>query len=73
MLARDSFEHIHERSNPYNRYRQAWGEDITILVEEPIPGDWEMISNTHPYEKLRANLIRFDVPAAKGKRDESKI
>jgi hypothetical protein len=51
--------------------RNHKNEDITILVEEPIPGDWEMISNTHPYEKLQANLVRFDVPVAKGK--ETKV
>jgi len=37
------------------------------LVEEPIPGDWEMLSNTHSFEKLSAHLIRFDVPVAKDK------
>jgi hypothetical protein len=42
-------------------------EDIKVLVEEPIPGDWEMLSNTHNYEKLSAHLIRFDVPVAKDK------
>ncbi len=42
-------------------------EDIKVLVEEPIPGDWEMLSNTHPYEKLSSNLIHFDVPVAKDK------
>jgi hypothetical protein len=42
-------------------------EDIQVLVEEPIPGDWEMLSNTHPYDKLSANLIRFEVPVAKDK------
>jgi hypothetical protein len=42
-------------------------EDIKVLVEEPIPGDWEMLSNTHSYEKLSAHLIRFDVPVAKDK------
>jgi len=42
-------------------------EDIKVLVEEPIPGDWEMLSNTHPYEKLSAHLIRFEVPVAKDK------
>ncbi len=42
-------------------------EDIRVLVEEPIPGDWEMLSNTHPYEKLQSNLIRFEVPVAKDK------
>ena len=42
-------------------------EDIKVLVEEPIPGDWEMLSNTHSFEKLSARLIRFDVPVAKDK------
>jgi hypothetical protein len=42
-------------------------EDIKVLVEEPIPGDWEMVSKTHPYEKLQAHLIRFEVPVAKDK------
>jgi hypothetical protein len=42
-------------------------EDIKVLVEEPIPGDWEMLSNTHPFEKLQAHLVRFDVPVAKDK------
>ena len=42
-------------------------EDIKVLVEEPIPGDWEMVSNTHSFEKLNAHLIRFDVPVTKDK------
>jgi hypothetical protein len=42
-------------------------EDIKVLVEEPIPGDWEMLSNSHPYEKVSSNLVRFDVPVAKDK------
>jgi hypothetical protein len=46
--------------------RNQKSEDIRVLVEEPIPGAWEMISNTHPYEKIQANLIRFLVPVAKG-------
>jgi len=37
-------------------------EDINVLIEEPVPGDWEMLSNTHPYVKVTARLIRFDVP-----------
>jgi hypothetical protein len=48
--------------------RNQKNEDVRILVEEPIPGDWEMISNTHSYEKIQANLIRFIVPVAKGQK-----
>jgi hypothetical protein len=46
-------------------------EDIRVLVEEPIPGDWEMLSNTHSYEKLSAHLIRLEVPVARDK--EAKV
>ncbi len=42
-------------------------EDIKVFGEEPIPGDWEMLSNAHPYKKLQSNLILFDVPVAKDK------
>jgi len=45
-------------------------EDIKVLVEETIPGDWEMLSKTHAYEKLSAHLIRFEVPVAKGKEEK---
>jgi hypothetical protein len=51
--------------------RNQKSEDITVLEEESIPGDWEMISNTHPYEKLQANLIRFHVPV--GRHQEVKV
>ena len=47
--------------------RNHKNEDIKVFVEEPIPGDWEMLSKTHPYEKLSAHLIRFEVPVAKDK------
>jgi hypothetical protein len=40
-------------------------ENVNVFVEEPVPGDWEMLSNTHPFDKLSAHLIRFNVPVAK--------
>jgi hypothetical protein len=61
-LGRNLFEVAFEVS-----LRNHKKEDIQVLVEEPIPGDWEMLSNTHPYDKLSANLIRFEVPVAKDK------
>jgi len=47
-------------------------EDVKVFVEEPIPGDWEMLSKTHPYEKVSAHLIRFEVPVAKDKEEKVK-
>ena len=40
-------------------------EEVKVLVEEPIPGDWQMVHNSHSYEKVQANLIRFHVPVPK--------
>jgi hypothetical protein len=61
-LGRNLFEVAFEVS-----LRNHKDEEINVLVEEPIPGDWEMLSNTHPYEKIQAHLIRFQVPVAKDK------
>jgi hypothetical protein len=47
-------------------------EDINVWVEELIPGDWEMLSKTHPYEKLSAHLIRLEVPVARDKEEKVK-
>ena len=61
-LGRNLFEVAFEVS-----LRNHKNEDIKVFVEEPIPGDWEMLSNTHSFEKLSDHLIRFDVPVAKDK------
>jgi hypothetical protein len=37
-------------------------EPVVVRVVEPIPSDWEMLSNSHPYRKLDAFTVRFDVP-----------
>jgi hypothetical protein len=45
--------------------RNHKNEEVSVMVEETVPGDWEMLSTTHPYEKLQSNRIRFEVPVAK--------
>jgi hypothetical protein len=35
---------------------------ITVQVNEPIGGDWEMLSNTYKYTKTAAFAAQFDVP-----------
>lgn len=42
-------------------------EDIVVEVVEPLQGDWQMLSNTHPYEKIDAFHVKFKVPAARDK------
>ncbi|MFY9609889.1 MAG: DUF4139 domain-containing protein [Blastocatellia bacterium] len=39
-------------------------EAVTIVVNEPIGGDWEMISSSHKWEKTAAFASRFTVPVA---------
>jgi hypothetical protein len=38
---------------------------ITVQVNEPIGGDWEMLSSTHKYAKTAAFAAQFNVPVAK--------
>jgi hypothetical protein len=66
-LGRNLFEVAFEVS-----LRNHKNEDVKVFVEEPIPGDWEMLSKTHPYEKVNAHLIRFEVPVAKDKEEKVK-
>jgi len=38
---------------------------VTVIVNEPIGGDWEILSSTFPAEKTAAFAARFSVPVAK--------
>ncbi len=40
-------------------------EEVTVRVNEPVPGDWEVLSASHKYEKADAHTLRFDVPVPK--------
>lgn len=40
-------------------------EGVTVRVEEPVPGDWDVLSNSHKYTKVDAHTLRFDVPVPK--------
>ena len=40
-------------------------EGVTIEVIEPMPGDWEILKTTHPYEKLQAFTARWSIPVPK--------
>ncbi len=35
---------------------------VTVQVNEPIGGDWEMLTSSYKYEKTAAFAARFDVP-----------
>ncbi|HEY7039655.1 MAG TPA: DUF4139 domain-containing protein [Methylomirabilota bacterium] len=40
-------------------------EAVTVEVNEPLPGDWEMVKATHPHDKPQAHTARFTLPVAK--------
>jgi hypothetical protein len=40
-------------------------EDVTVSVIEPLPGDWEVLRETHPHEKVEAHTLRYRVPVPK--------
>ncbi|HLG16461.1 MAG TPA: DUF4139 domain-containing protein [Blastocatellia bacterium] len=39
-------------------------EAVTIVVNEPIGGDWEMLTSSHEWTKTAAFAARFNVPVA---------
>lgn len=39
-------------------------QNVTVLVNEPIGGDWEIIRANYPYEKTSAGSVQFTVPVA---------
>lgn len=59
-IARRVFEYAYEI-----RIRNHKDEAITVIVNEPIGGDWEMISSSFPAEKTAAFAARFNIPVVK--------
>jgi hypothetical protein len=59
-IARRVFEYAYEI-----RIRNHKEEAITVIINEPIGGDWEMVSSSFPAQKTAAFAARFNVPVAK--------
>jgi len=34
-------------------------EDQTVTVVEPVPGDWQVLASSHPYEKVEAHTLQY--------------
>jgi len=47
--------------------RNHKAKDISVGIVEPLCGNWKVISNTHPYKKVDAFTIRFEVPVPRDK------
>ncbi|MBI4637487.1 MAG: DUF4139 domain-containing protein [Candidatus Rokubacteria bacterium] len=45
--------------------RNAKTADQKVTVIEPVPGDWQVLSSTHPWEKLEAHTLRYELPVPK--------
>jgi hypothetical protein len=61
-IASDTYEAAFEIS-----LRNHKNEDVTVKVAEPIPGDWQMLSNSHDYIKTDAFAAEFNIPVPKDK------
>ncbi|BCR06723.1 DUF4139 domain-containing protein [Desulfuromonas versatilis] len=48
--------------------KNAKPEQVTVKVAEPMPGDWEMVSESHPHRKPAAGTAVWEIPVpAEGK------
>jgi len=45
--------------------KNAKPEPVTVVVHEPVPGDWEIVQESHPHEKGAANTAvwKIEIPA----------
>jgi hypothetical protein len=39
--------------------------DQTVTVIEPVPGDWQVVTSTHAWEKPEAHTLKFQIPVTK--------
>ena len=43
-------------------------ENVTIIVDKKLYGDWEIRNESHDFDKKDANTVRFNIPvSANGK------
>jgi len=75
----DAFDVVGERTQKEwrkiggNVYEVEWEislrnhkkEDQTVTVIEPVPGDWQVLTSTHTWEKPEAHTLKFSIPVAK--------
>ncbi len=54
------FGNVHESAFEI-KLKNAKREPVTVSVLEPMPGDWEVLQNSHPFTKETAGTARFKV------------
>jgi hypothetical protein len=40
-------------------------EEVEVTIIEPVPGDWEVVKTSHPYEKIEAHTLQYVVRVPK--------
>ncbi len=63
------FKQLSSGNNSINRFESAYEitlknakkEAITVLVQEPIPGDWKIIAENQPHSKPASNMAVWNV------------
>jgi len=40
-------------------------EEIRVSILEPVPGDWEVLKESHPHEKIEAHTLKYVVAVPK--------
>ncbi|HEV8306737.1 MAG TPA: DUF4139 domain-containing protein [Methylomirabilota bacterium] len=40
-------------------------EGQTVTVIEPVPGDWQVLASSHPFEKIEAHTLKYRLPVPK--------
>jgi hypothetical protein len=57
----------------WNLYEVEWEialrnhktEPQTVTVIEPVPGDWQVLTSSHTYEKIQAHTLKSEIPVPK--------
>jgi hypothetical protein len=76
----DAFDVVGERTQrdwkkiAWNVYETEWDvelrnhkkEDTEVTIIEPVPGDWEVVKSSHPYDKVEAHTLQYRVKVPKG-------
>jgi len=42
-------------------FSNAKKEAVTVEVHEPIPGDWQIVTESHPHKKIASNMAQWQI------------
>ena len=47
-------------------FKNARKETVTVKIQEPIPGDWRMVSSSHPHKKASSRMAEWQIQVPAG-------